>query len=49
LREVGKLLAKGDHVQASEKGWSTAAQAVKALATKKGGAKGLPQSVGVRG
>jgi hypothetical protein len=36
LREAGELLARGDHVQASEKGWGAAAQAVKALAAKEG-------------
>jgi len=34
LREAEELLAKGDYVQASEKGWGVAAQMVKAVAAK---------------
>jgi hypothetical protein len=34
LREAEGFLAKGDHVQASEKGWGVAAQMVKAVAAK---------------
>jgi uncharacterized protein (UPF0332 family) len=34
LREAEELLAKGDYVQASEKGWDVAAQMVKAVAAK---------------
>jgi uncharacterized protein (UPF0332 family) len=34
LREAEELLAKGDYVQASEKGWSVAAQMVKTVAAK---------------
>jgi uncharacterized protein (UPF0332 family) len=37
LREADELLAKGDYVQASEKGWGAAAQIVKALVAKEGG------------
>jgi uncharacterized protein (UPF0332 family) len=36
LREAEELLAKGDHVQASEKAWGAAAQMVKALVAKEG-------------
>ena len=36
LREANELLAEGDHVQASEKAWEAAAQAIKAVASKKG-------------
>lgn len=36
LRECEDFLAKGDYVQASEKAWGAAAQAVKALAAKEG-------------
>jgi len=36
LHEAKELLAKGDHVQASEKAWGAAAQAVKALAARRG-------------
>jgi uncharacterized protein (UPF0332 family) len=36
LREAEELLAKGDHVQASEKAWGAAAQIVKALVAKEG-------------
>ena len=35
VRLIG-FLARGDYVQASEKGWGTAAQIVKALAAKEG-------------
>jgi hypothetical protein len=34
LREAEEFLAKGDHVQASEKGWGVVAQMVKAVAAK---------------
>ena len=34
LREAEEFLAKGDYVQASEKGWGVAAQMIKAIATK---------------
>jgi hypothetical protein len=34
LREAEEFIAKGDHVQASEKGWDVAAQMVKAVAAK---------------
>jgi len=34
LREAEEFLAKGDYVQASEKGWGVAAQIVKAVAAK---------------
>jgi uncharacterized protein (UPF0332 family) len=34
LREAEEFLAKGDYVQASEKGWDVAAQMVKAVAAK---------------
>jgi hypothetical protein len=34
LREAEEFLAKGDYVQASEKGWGVAAQMVKAVAAK---------------
>ncbi len=36
LREAEEFLARGDYVQASEKGWGAAAQIVKALAIKEG-------------
>jgi len=36
LQEAYDLLAKGDYVQASERGWDAAAQVVKALAAKEG-------------
>jgi uncharacterized protein (UPF0332 family) len=36
LREAEDLLAKGDYVEASEKGWSAVVQVVKALATREG-------------
>ena len=36
LREAEELLAKGDHLQASEKAWGAAAQMVKAVAAEKG-------------
>ena len=36
MREAEELLAKGDHVQASEKAWSAASQMVKALAAQEG-------------
>jgi len=36
LREAEELLAKGDHLQASEKAWGAAAQMVKAVAAKAG-------------
>jgi hypothetical protein len=36
LQEAGGFLAKGDYVQASEKGWGAVAQVVKALAAKEG-------------
>jgi HEPN domain-containing protein len=36
LAEAEELLARGDYVQASEKGWGAATQIVKALATKEG-------------
>jgi HEPN domain-containing protein len=36
LREAGELLARGDHLQVSEKAWGAAAQIVKAVAAKKG-------------
>jgi hypothetical protein len=36
LREAEEFLAKGDHVQASEKAWGAAAQAAKMVASKKG-------------
>lgn len=36
LREAEELLRKGDYVQASEKAWGAASQAVKALAAKEG-------------
>jgi uncharacterized protein (UPF0332 family) len=36
LSEAEEFLARGDYVQASEKGWGAAAQIVKALATKEG-------------
>jgi len=34
LREAEEFLAKGDYVQASEKGWGVAAQMIKAVAAK---------------
>jgi hypothetical protein len=34
LREAEEFIAKGDYVQASEKGWDVAAQMVKAVAAK---------------
>jgi hypothetical protein len=34
LREAEEFIAKGDYVQASEKGWGVAAQMVKAVAAK---------------
>jgi hypothetical protein len=34
LKEAEEFIAKGDHVQASEKGWGVAAQMVKAVAAK---------------
>jgi PaREP1/PaREP8 domain containing family protein len=34
LRETEEFLAKGDYVQASEKGWGVAAQMIKAVAAK---------------
>jgi PaREP1/PaREP8 domain containing family protein len=34
LRETEEFLAKGDYVQASEKGWGVAAQMIKAIAAK---------------
>ena len=36
LREAKEFLAKGDFVQASEKAWGAAAQAVKAVAAREG-------------
>jgi hypothetical protein len=36
LRESDGFLAKGDHVQASEKAWGAASQMVKAVAAKEG-------------
>ena len=36
LREAGEFLSKGDLVQASEKGWGAASQAVKAAAARRG-------------
>jgi hypothetical protein len=36
LREADEFLAKGDHVQASEKAWGAAAQMVKMVASKRG-------------
>jgi uncharacterized protein (UPF0332 family) len=36
LSEAEEFLARGDYVQASEKGWGAAAQIVKALAVKEG-------------
>jgi len=36
LSEAEEFLARGDYVQASEKGWGAAAQIVKALAAKEG-------------
>ena len=36
LREAKELLAKGDFMQASEKAWGAAAQAVKAVAAREG-------------
>ncbi|RLF11135.1 MAG: hypothetical protein DRJ69_02240 [Thermoprotei archaeon] len=36
MREAEELLARGDHVQASEKAWSAASQMVKALAAQEG-------------
>jgi uncharacterized protein (UPF0332 family) len=36
LSEAEEFLARGDYVQASEKGWGVAAQVVKALAAKEG-------------
>jgi len=36
LREADELLSKGDHVQASVRAWGAAAQAVKAVASKRG-------------
>ena len=36
LRDAEELLARGDYVQASEKGWGAAAQMVKAVAAREG-------------
>jgi hypothetical protein len=36
LKDAEDLLAKGDHVQASEKAWGAAAQMVKAVAAREG-------------
>jgi len=36
LREAKEFLVQGDHVQASEKAWGAAVQAVKMVASKKG-------------
>uniref|UniRef100_A0A7J3X5B5 HEPN domain-containing protein n=1 Tax=Thermofilum pendens TaxID=2269 RepID=A0A7J3X5B5_THEPE len=36
MREAEELLARGDYAQASEKAWGAAAQAVKALAARRG-------------
>jgi hypothetical protein len=36
LSEAEEFLARGDYVQASEKGWGAATQIVKALAAKEG-------------
>ena len=36
MREAEELLAKGDHIQASEKAWGAASQMVKALAAQEG-------------
>jgi hypothetical protein len=36
LREADEFLAKGDHVQASDKAWGAAAQMVKMVASKRG-------------
>jgi len=36
LREAEDLIKKGDHLQASEKGWGAASQLVKAVAAKRG-------------
>ena len=36
LRDADELMAKGDHVQASEKFWGAAAEAVKAVAENMG-------------
>jgi len=36
IREADELLAQGDYIQASEKGWGAAAQSIKAVALKRG-------------